>query len=149
MPKSLSVAAFYSKSSKLQLPYSVLTEEVQAVKARNQLTLKESKDPCINNARIKVDGGRKANTPAVVQDAKSSLRMKDIAGIANIGREGLGLRKRQYYSMSANRDQRSMVVDEIREKEEEKRKVKLTGLPKQGQCTRWEVPQRKMTHDTF
>ena len=34
-----------------------------------------SKDDCISGAKIEVDGGRKANTS---DDAKSSLRMKDI-----------------------------------------------------------------------
>ena len=39
-----------------------------------------------------------------------------------------------------------MLVEEIREIEEEKRKIKMSSLAKQGACTRWEVPERKLTH---
>ena len=34
LPRTLSVECFYSKSSRLQLPFSELTEEVRAAKAR-------------------------------------------------------------------------------------------------------------------
>ena len=66
---------------------------MRAAKARNLVTLAESKDDCIRGANIKVDRGRKANTPKAVEDAKSSLRIKDIVGTGNRGLEGLGLKK--------------------------------------------------------
>ena len=119
-----------------------MTEEVKTAKARNLITLENSTDECIRNAGIKVDGGRKANTPAEVQDAKSRLQMKEITGIANRGREGLGMRRRQYYSTSSKIERRDMVVDTIREREEEQRLVKMTSLVSQGVNLKWEVPQR-------
>ena len=146
LPKTLSNDCFYSKSTKVQLPYTALTEEVKAAKARTLITFEESKDPCIQNACIKVDGGRKANTPAEVENARSRLKLKEIAGIANVGREGLGLNHRQYYSSSSKKDRRAMLTGEIREMEEEKRRTKMTGLAKQGANTAWEVPERKLTH---
>ena len=90
----------YSNSAKLQLPYTALTEEVKVAKARNKIILDDSTDPCTSNAGIVVDGGRKANTPADVEDARSRLRMRDIVGVPNRGREGLGLNKAQYYYSS-------------------------------------------------
>ena len=145
LPKSLTVDAIYSTSNKLQLPFSSLLEEVKVSKARNLISFQEANDPCVRNANIQVDGGRKANTKLDVEDARSRLRMKDIAGIANLGREGLGLNKRQYYCKSSKRDQRTMVTEEIRNKEEETRQVRMVGLGKQGASTRWEVPERHLT----
>ena len=146
IPKSLSVDCLYTKSGKLQLPFTALTEEVKVAKARNLVTLRESSDPCVSGAEIKVDGGRKANTLADVEEAKSRLRMKEITGIANRGREGLGLNPRQYYSSSSKEERRGMVVSTIREIEEEKRRIRMAGLAKQGASTRWEVPERKLSH---
>ena len=58
-PKSLSTACMYTRSGRLQLPYSELTEEVKAAKARIYTTFEESNDPCVRGAELKVDGGRK------------------------------------------------------------------------------------------
>ena len=146
LPRSLSVECFYSKSAKLQLPFSELTEEARAAKARLHMTLQESEDPCIRNAAIKVDGGRKENTAERVKEAKERLRMEEVTGIPNKGREGLGFNPKRYYSQSKSKqEKRSMVVEKVREAEEERRQVKMTGLAKQGGHLRWEVPERKIT----
>ena len=108
--------------------------------------MEESEDPCTQKAGIKVDGGRKANTPAAVEDARSRIKLKEIADIANVGREGLGCTHRQYYSTSSKKERRAMLVGEIREAEEEKRKIKMSSFAKQGASMRWEVPERKLTH---
>ena len=94
-------------------------EEVKARKARNLVTLEESRDSCINNAGISVDGGRKADTPAEVKEAKSRLYMKEITGIANRGKEGLGMKKTQFSSRGSAKERRDMIVKTVREKEEE------------------------------
>ena len=62
-PRSLSTACLYTRSGKLQLPYTELSEEVKAAKARVYTTFEESDDPCVRGANLKVDGGRKADTP--------------------------------------------------------------------------------------
>ena len=146
LPKSLSVECMYTKSGKLQLPYSELTEEVKAAKARLLTTFQEAEDPCVRGANMKVDGGRKANTPASIKNAKERLRMREITGIANTGRQGLGMHPKRYYSSSGKRERRDMVVAAVRETEEERRIVKMTGLAKQGAHTRWEVPEKKLSH---
>ena len=53
----------------LQLPYSQLSEEVKAAKARIYTTFEESEDPCVSGAKLTVDGGRKADTPGRVKEA--------------------------------------------------------------------------------
>ena len=39
-----------------------------------------------------------------------------------------------------------MVIDTIREAEEDRRRVKMASLAKQGAHTRWEVPEKKLSH---
>ena len=146
LPKSLSTACMYTRSGRLQLPYSELTEEVKAAKARIYTTFEESNDPCVRGAELKVDGGRKADTPRSVTEAKSRLRMKEIVGIPNKGKEGLGWNPRKYYSSSAKDERRTMIVDSVREAEEDKRRVKMVSLAQQGAHTRWEVPEKKLSH---
>ena len=146
LPKTLSVECLYTKSGKLQLPFSELSEEVKASKARVLMTYMESTDPCIQNAGIEVDGGRKANTAESIKTAKEKLRMEEIVGIANRGREGLGLTPKRYFSKCKNtQERRGMVVEKVRETEEDRRRVRMTGLSKQGGHMRWEVPERKIS----
>ena len=142
VPSSLSSTCFYSTTSRLRLPFSSLVEEFKVAKARNLITFEESEDICIRNANINVDGGRKANTPGEVNQAKTRLKMQEIIGIPNKGREGLGMRGRQYYSKSSKKGKRDLVVQEIRNKEEEGRKSIMTGFSNQGAQLRWEVPQK-------
>ena len=146
LPRTLSTACFYSRTAKLQFPYSELTEEVKAAKARNLVTLEESKDECIKGATLTVDGGRNANTPKAVEEAKANLRMKDITGTGNKGLEGLGLRRSQYFYKANTKEKREMIVKEIREKEEDRRRVRIVGQGRQGAMTRWEVPEHRLSH---
>ena len=101
-------------------------------------TFEESNDPCVRGAELKVDGGRKADTPTSVTEAKSRLRMKEIVGIPNKGKEGLGLNPRKYYSSSEKDERRTMIVDSVREAEEDRRRVKMVSLAKQGAHARWD-----------
>ena len=55
LSKSLSPACLCSRTAKLRFPYTELSEEVKAAKARNLATLGESSDKCIRGAVIKVD----------------------------------------------------------------------------------------------
>ena len=145
-PQSLSTACMYTRSGRLQLPYSQLSEEVKAAKARVYTTFEESEDPCVRGAKLTVDGGRKADTPGRVKEAKFRLRMKEIVGIPNKGKEGLGMNHRKYYGSSTKKERRGMVVDMVREAEEDKRRVKMASLAKQGAHTRWEVPEKILSH---
>ena len=72
--------------------------------------------------------------------------MKDIVGTGNIGLEGLGLRKTQLFNRSNKKEQRNMIVKEIREKEEDRRRIAIVGQGSQGAMTRWEVPDHRLSH---
>ena len=124
LPKSLSVDCLYSKSSKLQLPFTALTEEVKVAKVRNLVSLNNSVDPCISNANITVDGGKKSNTPAEVKDATYRLKIRDLVGTTNTGREGLGANQRLNLSSCTKKEERDLICAVIREAEEEQRRIK-------------------------
>ena len=109
-----------------------MTDEFKAAKARKLVTFQESNDPCIKGADIEVDAGRKANTMGKLAEARSRLKTQKIIGKTNLGREGLGMRKEKLYSKCSTKEQRSMIVSSVREKEEERRVVEMTQLSKQG-----------------
>ena len=62
LPKSLSVHCLFSRSCKLQLPYTALIAKSKVAKTRSNIILNESTDTCVGNPGIMVDDGRKANT---------------------------------------------------------------------------------------
>ena len=57
------------------------------------------------------------------------------------------MRKRRYYNNSNKKDKRDLVVKEVREKEEDRRRVHIASLSKQGASTRWEVPEKRLTQE--
>ena len=144
IPKSLSSEMMYSRSAAFQLPYSSIIEEVKVARTRTQVMLQSSKDDCIKNAHISLDAGRKWRVTEAVEEAKSTLRLQEIAGIANKGREGLGMNHRQYFSKSSRREKSQLIVQKVREAEEERRLVKAASLSSQGRSLSWDVQQRVM-----
>ena len=145
LPRSLSEACLYSRTGKLQMPFRELTEEFKAAKTRFLYTLQGAEDNCVKGAGVCVDGGRKADTGAAIEEAESRLRTLEITGIPNKGREGLGLKPRKYFSKQDKKEKRRMVVNTVRAMEEEKRTVKMTGLIKQGAPMNLEVPERRVS----
>ncbi len=55
------------------------------------MTLTESRDPCVSQTAPTLVTGRKWNPTAATHQAKSDLRHRDIIGIVQQGRGGLGL----------------------------------------------------------
>ena len=82
----------YGKSNQLQLPISSLVEEFKASKTRLVVTLKQSQDSKVRNAGIEVRTGRKWSASQAVQEAESQLKLKDVIGTTQVGRQGLRVR---------------------------------------------------------
>ena len=59
--------------------------------------------------------------------------------------KGFGLNPINFYDSSSKKERRTTIVEKVREAEEERRTVKMTGLAKQGGHLRWEVPARKLS----
>ena len=146
LPKSFATDCLYSRSGKLQLPYTDVVEEFKTAKARLLVTLDESEDPGVKGAGVCVDGGRKTDTQAAVEEAESRLKMRDLTGIPNKGKEGLGLQPRVPFSKANKKEKRKMIVKTIQEMEGEERTVRMTNLRKQGAQLGWEVPERRIGH---
>ena len=144
-PRSMSVDVLYSKSCKLQLPFSDIAEEAKVAKVRTQVTFEQSEDKCVSNAGISLEAGKKWRIATELDQAKSRLRMQDIAGTANRGREGLGLRHIPIYSGSKGKERRNLITGKTREKIEEERQVRITNLRQQGAITKWEVEARRIS----
>ena len=53
--------------------------------------------------------------------------------------------KRYWSKTQSMKERRTMIVEKVKEAEEERRRVKMTGLSKQGAQTRWEVPEREIS----
>ena len=146
LPKAMSTDVLYADSIKLKLPYTSLEEEVKKTKARSLVMMQQSQDECIRNADINLDAGKKWRASEAVENARSRLRLQEIAGIPNKGREGLGMNHRSYYSSASDREKRSLIVGMVKQEEEERRYLRIASLRKQGVSTKWEVPDRRLTH---
>ena len=145
LPRSLSTSLMYSRSTKVQLPITALSEEVKAAKVRSAFMMETSKDRCIREANIKENTGRKWKVKEAMEDANSRLRMQEVTGIPNRGREGLGMNPRMYYSKVGNKEKRGLIVSMVREREEEARRVNISNLAIQGACFKWEVAGRNIS----
>ena len=83
--------------------------------------LQSPKDDCIKNAHISFYAGIKWRVTEAIEEARSTLRFQEISGIANKGREGLGMNPRQYFSKSSRREKSQLIVQKVGEAEEERR----------------------------
>lgn len=145
VPPSFSSVGLYGTSNQLQLPISSLVEEFKVAKTRFVVTLKQSKDSKIRNAGIEIRTGRKWSASQAVAQAESQLKLKDVMGTTQVGRQGLGITKRKQWSTANDQEKRSMIQEEIRYMEEEGRKAKAVAMGSQGAWTKWATTNRKLT----
>ncbi|XP_035685395.1 uncharacterized protein LOC118421998 [Branchiostoma floridae] len=115
----------YSRTARLQLPFTSVVEEFKVCKTRALMTLEGSKDEKVSQAGVELRSGRKWSVAKAVQEAKSSLRHRDIVGVVAQGRLGLGAGKTDHQSWctAGPRERREMVQRETRRKEEEVRRA--------------------------
>ena len=88
-----------------------------------------------------VETGRKWSTSTAVAEAESSLKLKDICGVTQLDRCGIGYSQVQLWSFSSAKERRKLVVEEIRQEEEKTRMMVAFGQAQQGAWTRWELMQ--------
>ena len=119
VPPSFSNAALYRKDIKLVLPMS-LVEEYKVTKTRAEITLKESKDNMVSQAGITMNTGRKWDVSEAVSQAKSRLEHKEIVGMVCVEKQGIGYNgSQQWWSKAKKKDESDMLIQEIRNTEEE------------------------------
>ena len=137
VPKSFSAVNLYSTSSPAALPTTALTEEFKVSQVRSALLLRHSKDQVAQGSEPKRPAGRKWTPQVSVNVAESRLRHSDIVEVVAEGRKGLGSYNTVQWSKANRETQRKMVVNEIRNAEEETRRVKAASMKAQGAWLNW------------
>ncbi|KAJ7991222.1 hypothetical protein DPEC_G00295080 [Dallia pectoralis] len=103
----------------LEIPVSSLAEEFKCSKVKLEMTLTESRDPCVSGTASTLVTGRKWNPAAASHQAKTDLRHRDIIGNVQQGRGGLGLGDiRPSWQRAAPDQRRRLVVEEVRRHEQ-------------------------------
>ena len=68
--RNFSPDCMYSRTGKIRLPFSRLTEDFKATKTRNMVTFQESEDLCIKGEEIAVDAGKKQTLDQIFKKQK-------------------------------------------------------------------------------
>ncbi|KAJ8016900.1 hypothetical protein DPEC_G00012150 [Dallia pectoralis] len=146
LPRCFTNTRLYGRGI-LEIPVSSPVEEFKRSKIRLEMTLTESRDPCVSGTAPTLVTGRKWNPAAASHQAKTDLRHRDIIGNVQQGRGGLGLGdSRPSWPRAAPDQRRRLVVEEVRRHEQATRCLKAISQAKQGQWTRWEgVERRKLS----
>ena len=143
IPRSLCKEALYSTSTKLQLPFSSVTEEYKVSRAGVLLTIRDSKDPKVATSGIELRSGRKWTAGNAVQSAETRLQHDEIVGLTCHGRQGIGCQPTKQWSKEDTRGKRELVLQKIRRTEEESRNQRMVTMSKQGAWMKWDAVTEK------
>ena len=128
VPPCFSKVGLYTNSGNIQLPISSLVEEFKIGKVRLHMMMKDSADEIIRKAYPEIKSGTKWSAVKTAQEAKCSLRIKDIIGITQTNRAGLGNTSKKIFFKMDPKGKRDMVSKEVRMFEEEQRKARLNNV---------------------
>ena len=143
----LNSAALYRKRGSLQLPVTSIAEIYKCGKVRTVMMLRESTDASISEDPPTVNTARKWIAETETDLALSSLKHRDIMGLTQTNRKGLGFGSFKPFVNMDQKERRDAVVDTIKKGEAEKWELHLINCAQQGQMTRWEhnVVERKLS----
>ena len=145
VPPSFTNIGLYSRTLKLSLPISSVTEEYKIGKVRAAVTLQTSKDTVITGSNPQLKTGRKWTTGKAIAEAESRLQIKKIVGTTSVGRKGLGFGLPNQPRGNNQISYRDQILQEVRNSEEEARTSRAVQLGPQGAWTTWEgVPNRNV-----
>lgn len=142
-PKMLSNQAMYGRSNALVLPFVSIVEEFKCRKVGLAMMMRESPDMVIAGAEPRVEAMRKWNPVEELEEAVEGAKFKEVRGAVARGREGIGCRKERWWSRQDARGRRAMVIEEVREKQEEGRVVDAVQQSQQGGWTKWDEVEKK------
>ena len=128
------------------MPFKSISEEYKVGKTRLAMMLETSEDDVVKAVQPTLKTGRKWQVDKTVSDAKNSLKLKEVIGHTQTGREGLGSQHRRWWSKAGKKEGRDMVIQEVRIQEDQNRHTKAVQQVQQGQWTTWEEAiQRSIT----
>ena len=117
LPPGLSNIAMYCRQAKLKLPLKSIMEEFKSGKVRLQMMLDDSKDKVIKT-------GRKWKVKDTIISVKENLAFKEVIGLTQTGRQGLGVNEKKWWSQANGKDCHDMIIQEVRNEEDNKRLIK-------------------------
>ena len=121
-------------------------EEFKSGKVRLQMMLDDSKDKVIISLNPTLKTGRKRKVNDTIISAKENLAFKEVIGFAQTGRQGLGVNEKKWWLQANGKDCCDMLIQEVRNEEDNKRLIKGVQQSQQGQWTSWEEAlQRSIT----
>ena len=118
VPPCFLTVGLYTATGMLQLPFSSITEEFKVGKARLHLMLRDSPDDVICQVQPEVRTGTKWSAAKAVQEAEASLQIKEVNGVTQTGRAGLGSTPHRWFSREDSRGRRDMIITGDRGREE-------------------------------
>lgn len=114
------------------------------------MMMNDSNDEFVREAHPAVKAGTKWSVTKTIEEAESSLRTKEIMGLVQVDRAGLGSTKYEPFSKMGIKDKRKMVTEEIKMFEEEKRKATAVTQAKQCAWTTWsDIEPVKLSWNTL
>ena len=96
LPLGLSDVTMYCRQAKLKFPLKSIMEEFKSGKVRLQMMLDDSKDKVIKSLNPTLKIGRKWKVKDTIISAKESLAFKEVIGLIQIGRQGLGVNVKKW-----------------------------------------------------
>jgi len=144
VPRSFATNALHASSFKLTLPITSFVEEYKADKIRTQAMLHYFRGGTVRNLSPALDTGTKWRVTAVSEALQDRLAIKDIIGATTQGRAGLGCSTFKRFADASGRYKWTMMVDELRSAEEERRLAEAVQQGRQGRWVEWEsaLPRR-------
>ena len=132
VPPCFSKVGLYTNSGNLHLPISSLVEEFKIGRVRLHMMMTVSADEIIRKAYPEIKSGMKWSAVK-----ECSLRIKDIIGVTQTSRAGLGSTSKKVFSKVGPKGKRDMGSEEVRMFEEEQRKASSVTQAKQCARTKW------------
>ena len=133
VPPCFSKVDLYINSVNLQLPVSSLVEEFKLGKVHLHMMMKNSADGIIRKAYPEIKSGTKWSAVKAAQEAEC----KDIIGVTQINRAGMGNTSKKVFSKVGPEGKRDMVSEEVRMFEEEQKTASTVTQDKQCARTKW------------
>ncbi len=108
-------------------------------KARLVMELRDSSDRAVADVNARVETGRKWRAKEEVQKVMGRLQHKQIVGMVQTGRAGLGWSEPSIlWSKASKKERKDLVVAEVTRIEQEELRVRSVAQRQQGRWTTWE-----------
>ena len=82
------------------------------------MMLDVSKNTVIKSLNPTLKTGRKWKVKDTIISAKENLAFKEVIGLVQTGRQGLGVTDKKWWSQANGKDHRNMIIQEVRNKED-------------------------------